>query len=101
MAKQLDRANQDIVGKMCVKNDTGELSLSDDEKMKALVEHYAWLLNVEFEWPSDLLSDVTPVEGPALRITLDLIRKTLSKMKCDKAAGPSGIIAEMMKARRA
>ena len=28
----------------------------------------------------------------------DLIRKALSKMKCGKAAGPSGIIAEMLKA---
>ena len=32
-------------------NDAGELSLSEEEKMKAWVEHYARLLNVEFEWP--------------------------------------------------
>ena len=42
---------------------TGELSLSEEEKMKASVEHYARLLNVEFEWPSDLLPEVAPVEG--------------------------------------
>ena len=31
-------------------------------------------------------------------VTLVEIHKALNKMKCDKAAGPSGIIAEMMKA---
>ena len=66
--------------------------------MKALVEHYARLLNVEFEWVSDLLPEVTPVEGPPTPVTKDLIRKALRKMKCGKAAGPFGIIAEMLKA---
>ena len=66
--------------------------------MKALVEHYARLLNVEFEWVSDLLREVTPVEGPPPPVTKDHIRKALRKMKCGKAAGPLGIIAEMLKA---
>jgi len=66
--------------------------------MKAWVEHYSRLLNVEFEWPCDLLPMVAPVEGPVPPITLDMISKALSKMRCDKAAGPSGIIAEMLKA---
>ena len=65
--------------------------------MKAWVEHYARLLNVEFEWPSDLLPEVAPVEGPPPP-TLVAIHKALSKMKCGKAAGPSGIITDMMKA---
>ena len=64
LAKQIDMSNQDVVGEKCVKNDAGELSLSEDERMKAWVEHYARLLNVEFEWPSDLLPEVAPVEGP-------------------------------------
>ena len=55
-------------------------------------------MNVEFEWPSDLLPEVAPVEGPPPPATLVTIIKALSKMKCGKAAGPSGIIAEMMKA---
>ena len=64
IAKQMDRRNQDVVGEKCIKNDAGELTLSDDEKMKAWVEHYSRLLNVEFEWPSDLLPEIPPVEGP-------------------------------------
>ena len=45
------------MGEKCVRNDAGELSLSDDDKMKAWVEHYSRLLNLDFEWPSDLLPD--------------------------------------------
>ena len=98
LAKQMDRTNQDVVGENCIRNDKGELSLSDEEKMNAWVEHYARLLNVEFDWPSDLLPEVTPVEGPPPPITTDMIGKALGKMKGGKAAGPSGIIAEMLKA---
>ena len=96
LAKQMDKTNQDVVGEKCVRNDAGELSLSDEEKMKAWVEHYARLLNVE--WESDLLPEVAAVEGPPPSVRKDLIRKALRKMKCGKAAGPSGIIAEMLKA---
>ena len=95
---EMDKINQDVVNEKCVRNDAGELSLSDEEKMKASVGHYAWLLNVEFEWESDLLPEVAPVEGPPPPVTKDLICKALRKMKCGKAAGPSGIIAEMLKA---
>lgn len=98
IAKQMDRSNQDVIGEKCVKNDAGELSLSDEDKMAAWVEHYTRLLNVEFDWPSDSLPYVPPVEGPSPRVTVELIRKALSKMKCGKAAGPSGVIAEMLKA---
>ena len=35
LAKQMDKTNQDVVGEKCVRNDAGELSLSDEEKMKA------------------------------------------------------------------
>ena len=66
--------------------------------MKAWVEHYARLLSVQFEWPSDLLPEVAPVEGPPPPVTLGAVRKDFGKMKCGKAAGPSDIIAEMLKA---
>ena len=94
----MDSTNQNVVGEKCVRNYAGELSLSDDDKMKAWVEHYSRLLSVEFEWPSDLLSEAPPVEGPPLPVTVTHIRKVLSKMKQGKAAGPSGVIPEMLKA---
>ena len=57
-----------------------------------------YYLNVEFEWPSDLLPEVPPVEGSARPVTVTHIRKTLDKIKQGKAAGPSGVISEMLKA---
>ena len=66
--------------------------------MKAWVEQYARLLNVEFEWESDLLPEVAPVEGPPPPVTTNLILKALGKIKCVKAACTSGNIAEMLKA---
>merc|ERR1711942_151675 len=98
LCKQLDHENQDVVGEKCVRNDAGELSLSDEEKMKAWVEHYARLLNVELEWPSDSLPEVAPVAGPPPGVSKELVRKALSRMKSGKAAGHSGVLAEMLKA---
>jgi hypothetical protein len=55
-------------------------------------------LNVEFEWPSYLFPEAASVEGPVPPIILDLICKAPNKMEGGKAAGPSGVIAEMLKA---
>ena len=98
LAKQMDKANQAAVGETCVRDDAGELSISNEEKMKAWIEHYARLLNFEFEWESDLLLEVVPVNGSPLPVYMDPIHKALRKMKCGKAAGPLGIIAEVLKA---
>ena len=86
----MNNTNQDVVGEKCVRNDARELSLSDEEKMKAWVEHYARLMNVDFEKESDLLPEVAPVEGPPPPVTKILIRKALRKMKYGKTEGPSG-----------
>ena len=40
------------------------------------------------------------VEGSAIKITPEMVSKAISKMKSGKAAGPSGIIIEMIKAAR-
>jgi hypothetical protein len=37
----MNRSKQDVVGEICINNGAGELSLGDEEKMKAWVEHYA------------------------------------------------------------
>ena len=54
-----------------MKNDAGEMSVSKDSKMKACLEHYQRLLNVEFDWDPDHLSDEPPVEGLPIHITID------------------------------
>ena len=55
------------------------------------------MLNIEFPW-SQNLPHVDTVAGPAQFITPDDILKSLRCMKNGKAAGPSGVVAEMLKA---
>ena len=54
------------------------------------------LFNVEFSWTPGGLPKVYPVEGPNEPITTAMVRKTINKMSLGKAAGPSGIVPEML-----
>jgi len=80
-----------------VKNDDGALSLDEDAKKVAWKQHYQRLLNIEFPWKPEDLSTEHPVEGPSEQITLEMISRAVQKMGMNKAAGPSGIVAEMLK----
>ena len=51
------RENADVVSNKPLRNDAGELSMSEEAKEKAWPEHYERLLNVEFEWDPEHLSD--------------------------------------------
>ena len=97
LAKQMRRDNQDVMGEKPVKNDAGQLSLDEEAKKEAWRGHYERLLNVEFPWTPEDLSEESPVEGPSEPITLEMITKAISKMASGKAAGPSGIVAEKLK----
>ena len=72
-------------------------SLGNEAKKVAWKQHYERLLNEEFSWnPEDLTAD--PVVGPPIHIDVEMVVKAITKMKTGKAAGPSGIVAEMLKA---
>ena len=94
----LEERTLDVVGDKPVNNDAGEMSISEDSKQKAWLEHYQRLLNVEFDWDPDHLSYQPPVEGPPIPITIDMVKKAISQMKAGKAPGPSGIVVEMIRA---
>ena len=81
-----------------MKNDAGEMSMNDDSKQKAWLQHYQRLLNAEFDWDTNHLSDELPMEGSPIPITTDMVKKAISQMKAGKAPGPSGIVVEMIKA---
>ena len=98
ITKQMDQRNQDIVDENCARNDAGELALTEEDTMKAWVEQYARMLNVEFVWPSIELPEVPPTAGPPPSVSATPIHKALNKIKCSKTAGPSGVIAKMLKA---
>ena len=72
--------------------------MSEEAKQNAWAEHYERLLNVEFDWDPDHLSNKWPLEGQSIPITIDMVKKAISKMKSGKAVGPSGIVVEMIKA---
>ena len=94
----MDSHNRDVIGDKCVRNDAGELTLSDAQKRNAWVEHHKRLSNVEFDWASKSLSFVSPILGPPPSVTLSQVSDAIKKIKCRKTAGPSGIVAEMLKA---
>ena len=96
LANQFRRENTDVVDDKPMKNDAGEMSMSEDSKQKAWLEHYQRLLNFEFDLDPDHLSYQPPVEGPPIPITIDMVKKAISQMKAGKAPGPSGIVVEMI-----
>ena len=89
---------QTVVGDKPVKNDAEEMSMSEDSKQNAWLQHYQRLLNAEFDWDPNHLSDESPVEGPPIPITIDMVKKAISQMKECKAPGPFGIVVEMIRA---
>ena len=96
LANQFRGENADV-GDKPVKNDAGEMSMSENSKQKAWLE-YQRLLNVEFDWDPDHLSYQPPVEGSPIPITIDMVKKAISQMKAGKAPGPSDIVVEMIRA---
>ena len=74
------------------------MSMSEDSKQKAWLEHYQRLLNIEFDWDPDHLSYQPTMEGPHIPITIDMVKKAISQMKAGKAPIPSGIVVEMIRA---
>ena len=63
------------MGEKPVKNDAGQLSLDEEAKKEAWREHYERLLNVEFPWNPEDLSEESPVEGPSEPITWHLAKQ--------------------------
>ena len=89
--------NQDIIREKCIWGYDGNLSLDDASKKLAWKQQYEYLLNIEFSW-SQNLSLVDHVAGPAQFITPNDVLKSRSWMKNGKAAVPSGVVAEILKA---
>ena len=74
------------------------MSMSKDSEQKAWLEHYKRLLNVEFDWDPDHLSEEPPEESTPIPVMIDMVKKAISQMKAGKAPGPLGIVVEMIRA---
>ena len=79
-----------------MKGDNGELLVSEEQVSGRWREYFEKLLNKENEWNDELSAEY--VEGPADMISKEEVRQAIQDLKVRKAAGPSGITAEMIKA---
>ena len=95
IAKQKKKERKDITGTNCLKGDNGELLVSEEQVSGRWREYFEKLLNEENEWNDELSAEY--VEGPADMISEEEVRQAIQDLKVRKAAGPSGIIAEMIK----
>ena len=60
--------------------------------------HYDKISNGEFAWDRNGLTNVSPVCGPCGRISALEVGVAIKNMKQGKSAGPTGVVAEMLKA---
>ncbi len=97
VAKQTIKTNQDVVGEQCVRDDMGKLAYTEDAKKKAWSSHYKHLLNIEFDWDQDSLTQAEPIDDP-ITIEKSMVEEAIQKMKKGKAPGPSDVSADMVKA---
>ena len=72
--------------------------MSDEAKLHAWKEHYQRLLNVRYPWDKNSRNNSAAVEEPAIFVTENILTDAIKKMKKGKAGGPSGVLAEMIKA---
>ena len=55
-------------------------------------------MNTEFAWDRNSLSQADTVSDIPCLSDKDMVRKSVSKIKKEKAAGPSGAVSEIVKA---
>ena len=98
VAKQLMRKNRDVVGANCVKDYEGKVVAEDSRLLEVWRAHYDRISNEEFTWDANGLTHVSPVCRPSEKLTTLEVSNAIHKMKRNKAAGPSGVVADMLKA---
>ena len=98
IAKQLVRNNKDVVVGGSVKDREGNIAVDDSRINQVWKAYFEKLLNEELEWNKDLLENASPTSGPAERITEQEVRTAIAKTKVGKAAGPTGLVSEMLTA---
>ena len=87
LALQIRRETADVVSDKPVINDAGEMTRSDKAKQNVWAEHYEWLINVGFDWEAEYVYNQPSREGEESNLYDEV-----------KAADPSGIVGEMIKA---
>ena len=94
ITKQRIGEKKDVVGVSCLKDESGAVKVSVDDRKKIWKEHMEKLMNVENEW-SDII-DASEVEGAVRRIEVEEVRCAMNRTNIGKASGTSTI--ELFKA---
>ena len=98
MTKQIVRKNKDVVSSGFVRDGGGRIVTQEEEIRGVWKEYFDKLSNEEFEWERDSVKDSSVTCGPSECISEEEVRLAVAAMKCGKAAGPSGVVSEMLKA---
>src|SRR3989442_13089096 len=103
IAKQMVELNKDISVSGCVKGVDGRTVVEEEGIMQRWKEYYDQLLNEEFDWNKDSIGgigEMNKVEASVdeREISVSEVSSAISKAKSGKAAGPSGVAADMLKA---
>ena len=97
VVKQMEKRNRDVTGVGCIRNASGKIAMEEAELREVWRSHYEKLSNEEFDWDRDSLGEKRVVSGPIQEITRQEVRNAVAKMKCNKAPGPTGVGAELLK----
>ena len=90
------REGRDVISVCCMKNDAGNV-VSDADGMKNIWRKYmVKLLNVENDRDGEV--DCPEVMGPHCLISEEEVAAAIKGLKIGKAAGPTGVVSEMIKA---
>ena len=96
IARYMAKERQDIGEVTCLRTPQGKIT-ADEDQIKVLWKNYMEkLLNEENPWDNE--SRAEPVSGPCCWIGRQEIKKAIKKSKKGKAAGPSGVVSEMIEA---
>ena len=71
IAKRMCAINHDVIEENCVKNDKGDIAVTDHEKLLAWQKHYERLLNEDFDWNEESLAINDPTIGSGPKINFD------------------------------
>ena len=98
VVKRLVKKNADVVGSGCIKDEAGKIVVEEGELKETWRKYFERLLNEEFDWDRDALEAGLEVSGPIEAVTTVEVRAAIRKMKSDRGSGPSGLVADVLKA---
>src|SRR5213083_131660 len=103
VAKQMVGLNKDITASGCVRGIDGRTIVEEEGIMQRWKEYYEQLLHEAFDWNKDRISSIGEMNKleasvDEREISVAAVSSAISKAKSGKAAGPSGVAADMLKA---